>query len=175
MKAAMIPKCVMLRLRQPAAALWAGAAAAVVALLAASGCGAGSSAYDRYVPSEPVARLALSEALEQWKRGEPPGRLQLESPLASVEVSDSRRRPGQKLIDYQILGEIAAEGPRSFSVKLHLDYPRQEKVVRYYVLGIDPLWVFNQKDYELIMHWEGCEEDEEESENPANEPLARNR
>ena len=171
----MIQKCLVLRLRQPAAALWAGAAAAVVALLAASGCGAGSSGYDRYVPSEPAARLALSEALEQWKRGEPPGRLQLESPLVSVEVSDSRRRPGQQLIDYQILGEIAAEGPRSFSVKLFFEHPRQVKNLRYYVLGIDPLWVFNQRDYELIAHWEGCEEDQEESETSSNDPLARNR
>lgn len=148
--------------------------AVCVVLVALAGCGQAPLGHERYVPNAATARDAVDEALAAWKRGEPAGSIKRDSAAANIEVSDSRRKPGQKLVDYQILGEIAAEGPRSFAVKLFLENPRQERSVRYYVVGIDPLWVFNQRDYELIVHWEGCEEDEEDEEIaiPA-QPVAR--
>ncbi len=148
--------------------------AACVVLVAVAGCGQAPSGHERYVPSASAARDAVDLTLAAWKRGEPAGAIRRDGAAAGIEVSDSRRKPGQKLVDYQILGEIAAEGPRSFAVKLFLENPRQERSVRYYVVGIDPLWVFNQRDYELIVHWEGCDEDgaDDEADVPF-QPVAR--
>lgn len=136
-----------------------------LALVVAAGCGPSASDYSRYVPSEAVAREALDVALAAWKRGEPMGPLKVASSSVSIQVSDSQRKSGRRLADYEILGEIAGEGPRSFAVRLVLDQPRREQQVRYYLVGIDPLWVFQQRDYDGIVHWEACDE-------PADEPLA---
>jgi hypothetical protein len=93
------------------------------------------------------------------------GPLKIASSSISIQVSDSQRKAGRPLADYEIIGEIAGEGPRTFSVRLVLDQPRREQRVRYYLVGIDPLWVFQQRDYDAIVHWEACDE-------PAEEPLA---
>ena len=43
---------------------------------------------------------------------------------------------------------------RAFAVRLSLENPPEVQVVRYLVVGNDPLWVFRQEDYEMISHWE---------------------
>jgi hypothetical protein len=135
-----------------------GRAARLVAIcLAAScawGCADGRSGSQRYVPSVPTAQRALEAVLSAWKAGEPVGPIRLTDPALNLGVDDANRRPGQKLVDYEILGEVAAEGPRSFAVRLSLDGPREELDVRYYLVGIDPLWVMRQEDYDLVVHWD---------------------
>ncbi|HEV3022649.1 MAG TPA: hypothetical protein VGX76_09275 [Pirellulales bacterium] len=120
----------------------------------AAGCGTSQAGSERYVPSEPTARRALDAALTAWKAGEPAGPIRLADPPLNLEVDDANRRPNQRLVDFEILGEVAAEGPRSFAVRLLLDSPREELQVRYYLVGIDPLWVMRQEDYDLVVHWD---------------------
>ena len=132
------------------------------------GCGARPAGFERYVPEAARAQAALDRALAAWKNGGPPKQLALSDPEVAVEVADGFRRPGQRLADYEIVGEVAADGPRCFVVRLMLEQPSQQIDTRYYVAGIDPLWVFRQEDYDLIMHWEKC--DDETSEAAASAP-----
>ncbi|HUY89615.1 MAG TPA: hypothetical protein VMV10_12845 [Pirellulales bacterium] len=132
--------------------------AAAIALPCVGACSRPSSGYDRYVPSATQAEEALAEVLAAWQRGEPPRTLELMSAPIKVEVADSTRRPGQRLVGYELLGEVSGEGPRTFIVRLKLDNPSEEQDVRYYLVGVDPLWVFRQEDYDAVVHWDACEE-----------------
>ncbi len=145
-------------LRRPRRRLvWALCAAAAV-----SGCGRGSGrepdAAARLTPALPLAREALQAALDDWKAGRAPGRI--EGLSVPVEVVDQRRRPSQTLEEYEILGETPAESVRCFAVRLKLSRPEAEERVRYVVVGIDPLWVFRQEDFNSICQWE-CPPEEE--------------
>ncbi|HVX11116.1 MAG TPA: hypothetical protein VHC22_08050 [Pirellulales bacterium] len=119
--------------------------------------------YERYVPDAARAQEALDLVLGAWKNGEPAGELKLNSPDVTIQVADATRRPGQRLVDYELLGEISGEGPRTFAVRLKLDNPKAEREVRYYLVGIDPLWVFRQEDYDALIHWDACAPDEQEA------------
>ena len=127
----------------------------VAGVLALAGCAGNdnSRGYARYVPAAPTARRALEEALDAWQQQQPVETAGPGGP--TVQVIDSHRRPGQRLESYKVLGEVmAGDGPRCFAVRLYLAEPREEKKVNYCVLGLDPLWVFRQDDYEMITHWE---------------------
>jgi hypothetical protein len=127
-----------------------------------AGCGQSSSGYERYVPDSARAQEALDQALAAWKNGEAAGPLRLKSAPIAIQVADSTRRPDQRLVDYELLGEVSGEGPRTFVVRLKLDNPIVESEVRYYLVGIDPLWVFRQEDYDAVVHWDACAADESE-------------
>ena len=120
------------------------------------GCARAPSGYERYVPNAAKAQAALDQVLAAWKNGEPVGALQSNLEPITIQVADSTRQPGQRLTDYELLGEISGEGPRTFAVRLTLDSPSQQREVRYYLVGIDPLWVFRQEDYDALAHWDVC-------------------
>lgn len=127
-------------------------------------CQAGCSRHDgytRYVPQSGLAERALKGVLDAWQAGKPAGELRLSDPLLAVQVCDAGRLPGQRLVSYEILGEVSAEGPRSFVARLQLAEPAEEREVTYYLVGIDPLWVFRQEDYDIVVHWEACAEERE--------------
>jgi hypothetical protein len=147
-------------------------AATAMVVAAIAGCRP-RTPYERYVPSSSVAREALDEALSAWKKGHPVATLRLKSQDVAIEVSDSQRSAGRRLDDYEIQGEVAAEGPRSFAVRLELKEPKQEQLVRYYLVGIDPLWVFQQRDYDLIAHWEACDDESADGRQPTTAGLAK--
>jgi hypothetical protein len=117
---------------------------ALITLLA-SGCDSGDGGASKYTPATDTAHQALEAALGVWKRGEPSG------PIAGmpvpVEVADSKRQAGQKLANYEILGEVPGDGQKRFSVRLKLENPSQELETQYVVVGRDPIWVFGQEDY----------------------------
>jgi hypothetical protein len=114
-------------------------------LLACAGCGAGG--YERYVPPEQVARQALEAALTAWQNGKPPGQVEAGPPV--VEAVDSKWKAGQKLNQFEILGEDAGgQGPTFFSVRLTVKGSAKAEVVRYVVVGRDPLWVYREADYQ---------------------------
>jgi hypothetical protein len=115
-----------------------------------------SAGYERYVPDAAKAQEALDQVLSAWKNGEAAGPLKSESGPITIQVADTTRRPGQRLVDYEILGEVSGEGPRTFVVRLNLDNPAADREARYYLVGIDPLWVFRQEDYDALIHWEAC-------------------
>ena len=99
----------------------------------------------RYIPSGGTARQSLEAALTAWQQGQRPGRIEAVSP--PVQAADCKWQAGQKLGGFEILQEEPGDGPRWFVVRLKLRQPSGEQVVRYVVVGRDPVWVFREDDY----------------------------
>jgi hypothetical protein len=118
---------------------------------ATPGCGSRPAGFEQYIPPAGVARSAVAAVLKAWVEGRPPTEAAASHP--EVYVVDKQRRPGQRLSRYEILGEFAGEKARGVAVRMTLENPDEESVVRYLVVGIDPVWVFRQEDFELISHW----------------------
>lgn len=121
----------------------------IVCLLTVAGCRGRTNA--DYVPPPDSARRALVLVLDSWNRGEPPGPI---GAAPTVEVGDAHRKLGQKLVSYEVLGELPSSDGRRFAVRLKLDNPAAEETVNYLVIGIDPLWVFRDEDFTMATHWE---------------------
>jgi hypothetical protein len=115
----------------------------------ALGCENGTRSF---TPSADSAESAVRSALEAWHAGRPVGEVPKTKPV--VQVVDAGRKPGQTLTGYQILGEARGPSGRTFAVTLRLANPDEELKAQYIVIGIDPLWVFRQEDYELLAHWD---------------------
>ena len=112
-------------------------------------CGCGGSGTAKYIPATTTARSTLQTALDAWQKGEKPGQIKAGPP--AIQVVDSKWTSGQKLAKYEILQEESGEGPRWFSVKLSMSKPAGEQVVKYAVVGNDPLWVYRDEDYKKGM------------------------
>ncbi|MBS0206831.1 MAG: hypothetical protein JSS49_28485 [Planctomycetes bacterium] len=141
-----------------------GAVLALLIAVAAPGCG--QKAPD-YTPSAEAAEDAVRQGMDAWKADQPPGLL---PGHPAVHMTDVGRKPGQKLQSYQILGEAGnAPHGKMIAVTLKLSNPNEIIKARYLVVGIDPLWVFRQEDFELLMHWDHFMPEEQ---NPDNQPAA---
>jgi hypothetical protein len=116
------------------------------------GCGAARHSTVDYYPDEQTARDGLAVVLRAWQQGQPPEAITDRTPV--VRVVDTHRRSGQTLQDFEVLGMLPGDGPRQFTVRLTLDNPAEVKKVRFVVVGIDPLWVFRQENYDMLAHWE---------------------
>ncbi|MBI3865550.1 MAG: hypothetical protein HY290_27065 [Planctomycetia bacterium] len=127
-----------------------------------AGCSAeqNKAAKDRYVPPADLARRAVEEVLVDWREGRLPA--PINRMAVGIQVVDKQRNKGQTLADFEILGEAPSEAARCFAVRIRLKGPDTEEKVRFVVIGIDPLWVFRQEDYELISQW-ACGKPEEEA------------
>jgi len=126
--------------------------ALVPAALLAALTGCRPAGHERFVPAERSAREALESALAAWQRGEPHGPVPGASP--AVQFVDTHHKPGQRLKSFGVLSLAPGDGPRVFTVRLTLDGPAEEARVRYFVFGIDPVWVMRQEDYDMAAHWE---------------------
>jgi hypothetical protein len=118
------------------------------------GCGAaerGSAGLT--VPDLGPAQAALVASLDAWKadlRGS--GVVIGSKPAIGVVDSARADRP---LLDYEVVGPLMVqEKIRPFSVRLVLGSPRETVTARYLVMGRDPLWVYRQEDFDLMIHWE---------------------
>jgi hypothetical protein len=111
--------------------------------------GCNSADEKKYTPTENTARQAVEAALAKWRDGQArPEKFTLGK--ATVEVQDQAWASGQKLQGFEILSEESpGTGPRVYAVKLKT--PKGEQTVKYYVIGIDPLWVFAEADYHKQM------------------------
>jgi hypothetical protein len=107
---------------------------------------------NRFQPSPVQAEAALTAVFDAWQAGHPPGMVP-ETSSPAVHVTDTFRKPGEQLVDYEILGEVPGDGPRCYAVDLRFQPERVERV-RFTVSGIDPLWVFRLEDAQLLAHWE---------------------
>ncbi len=120
----------------------------VAALGVALGCSTSGKVED-FTPNEGNARKALVSALDHWKSGGQPGAVPNTTP--PVEVTDSKWKSGQSLKSYEILGEEppADPGPRMFKVRLT---PAKGSPIetKYAVVGIDPLLVFRDEDFQKL-------------------------
>jgi len=111
---------------------------------ALAGCGTGGT--ERFIPPEQTSRQALEAALTAWQEGKPPGPVADGKP--SINAVDSKWRAGQKISKWEIVGEEPGSGPTFYSVRLTLKGSAKEQVVRYVVVGRDPLWVYREDDYQ---------------------------
>lgn len=143
---------------------------AVAALtVGVGGCRGRPAGFEQYVPAPGPAREAVRAVLDAWRDGRPPE--EGVGPRRDVHVVDKQRRPGQKLAGYDLLGEVAADKARGFAVRLTLENPDERPVVRFLVVGIEPLWVFRQEDFEMISHWmHPMDEDKDRSGGPERLP-----
>jgi len=106
---------------------------------------------ERFVPATQLAREALTASLDAWKREkETP---ELASGAPQIQFADSLRT-GRRLNRFAIIGELPIQGGRRFEVELSLDDSERTEKAQYVVLGIDPLWVIRQEDYDMITHWD---------------------
>ncbi len=105
-----------------------------------------------FKPSNDLAEIALSRALEEWKAGKLAGEIAGTKPV--IHVTDNNRNPKQSLEEFKILGETPGRSGRTYAVELSLKHPDEQIKTEYIVVGIDPLWVFRREDFELLMHWD---------------------
>jgi len=127
-------------------------AAAAGLVVLALGC-SDSADVKRYYPPEDKARQALESALSAWQCGHPAGAVP-GSTNPAVQFVDSHHAPGRKLKAFEVLALAPGEGPRVFTVKLTLDGPGAEVKTRYVVFGLDPMWVMQHDDYDMLNHWD---------------------
>lgn len=105
-----------------------------------------------FMPSWDEARQALESVLAAWRDAPSPLPSSFDSP--AVRFVDQYRRPGQRLLSFQILRQLDVENARQFTVRLVLEREDSPQLVRYNVLGRQPVWVFRLEDYDMISHWE---------------------
>ena len=111
------------------------------------------SGVERYVPKPDVAQRAIETVFKSWQRGESTGEIAgTADPL--LFVVDSHRQSGQKLDQFEVLGEVPGHTKRCYLVKLSFSNPSTTETARYAVMGIDPLWVYRHEDLEMLAHWE---------------------
>jgi hypothetical protein len=126
-------------------------------LLAGSTFGAGCAREPRGTPNieaPPVgpARAAIVTTLDAWKSGRRSSGKLGSNPVIGIVDSQRTERP---LIEYEVVGPLAVvDKIQPFAVRLELDTPRETVMARYCVLGQDPLYVFRQEDFDMMLHWE---------------------
>jgi len=119
-----------------------------------TGCdgGNGEGTTPGYLPGWAEARQALEAALAAWRDAPSPLPASFDSP--AVKFVDKQRRPGQRLVSFEVLGRSEVENARQFTVRLRLEDESAPRLVRYNILGRNPVWVFRLEDYEAIAHWD---------------------
>jgi hypothetical protein len=127
-----------------------------LALLVACGAGGcGERQATDYVPPADTARQALTMVLEAWKNGamaDPAGSVG----GVTVRGMDERFSPEKRLESYEILEGLPAQGvePKKFRVRVTAaGRPMPEEVI-YLVVGINPLQIFREPDYQRIFSME---------------------
>ncbi len=114
-----------------------------------AGCGGDSAA----APTGDAARAALDAALTAWSKGAKPGEVPGTEP--KVMVHDTPWSQGQQLASFEILKEDeGAAAEKQFTVRLTLSKPERTEETRYHVLGVNPLMVFRDEDYQRNINME---------------------
>ena len=124
----------------------------LVAILAGCAQTIDTAAPGYFIPPWDKATRALESALSAWQNAPSPVPESFEIP--SVQFIDSHRKPRQRLLSFQILRKSDVETARQFTVRLNLEGDASPQLVKYNVLGRDPLYVFRLEDLEMIGHWE---------------------
>lgn len=107
--------------------------------------GCGDTSTTRYVPSSDTALTALQQGLDAWQSGATLTTITVSTP--AVNVFDMRWQQGAKLEKYEIVKTIEGREHPTFEVQVTLDKKSPEKNT-YIVVGIDPLLVFRDVDYQ---------------------------
>jgi len=107
-----------------------------------SGCGGGE---ERYTPEATTARDALTAALQSWQDGKPAD--SVKSGATTINAVDARWRAGKKLESFEIVSEAEGEAQPTFVVRQQIAGEQAAAETRYVVVGIDPIHVFREEDY----------------------------
>jgi len=117
--------------------------------LSLAGCGQNSTA--NYIPKANAAEESLKLALDAWKNGQPADPAGKLPSGATVRAIDFEWTAGRKLAGYEVLNELPAggeTGPRKLAVKLTYADGSPPVETVYLIVGIDPLQVCREQDYE---------------------------
>jgi hypothetical protein len=119
-----------------------------------AGCGGAQRVpTDLRPPDLESSKSALIASLEAWKADHRASGVLIRS-KPSIGIVDSTRAD-RPLLGYEVVGPLMTVGKaRPFAVRLILGEPHETVATRYLVLGLDPLWVFRQEDFERMLHWE---------------------
>lgn len=120
----------------------------LIGILLTIGCG-GRSQND-YRPAETSAREALVAGLTAWQEGKPAGSL---PPAAkgqpTIQFADFQWTAGKKLKTYKVLDETPTQEGGAHKFRAHLEVEGENpQDVEYYIVGIDPLWIMRDRDYQ---------------------------
>ncbi len=107
-----------------------------------------------FVPGWEQAREVLESTLSRWRDAPASAPLPASFDVPSVQFVDKTRRPDQRLLSFQILGQTEIEYARQFTVRLNLAGEESPQLVKYNVLGGGPFWVFRLEDFEMFTHWQ---------------------
>jgi hypothetical protein len=129
-------------------------ACGVILLTTLAGCerGNGEAATPAFVPSWDEARQSLEASLSAWR--DAPATMPPSLDIRGVQFVDRKRKPNQRLLSFLILGQTDIENGRQFTVRLNLEGEESPELVKYNLLGRNPVWVFRLDDYEMFAHWE---------------------
>ena len=126
--------------------------ATLLAIFAGCQRGDGEAAKPAFVPGWDEARQSLEASLSAWQDAPIPSPTSLK--IRGVQFVDQKRKPDQRLLSFKVLGQTDIENARQFTVRLNLEGEEGPHLVKYNVLGRDPVWVFRLDDYEMVSHWE---------------------
>jgi hypothetical protein len=128
----------------------------IVIAAATAGCAArdGERPTPRFTTGWEEARQSLEASLSAWRDAPASAPLPSTFSTQSVQFVDRQRRPGQRLVSYQILAQSDYENARQFTVRLNLEGEETPQLVKYNILGSQPVWIFRLEDYEKFSHWE---------------------
>jgi hypothetical protein len=105
-----------------------------------------------FVPSWDEARQALEASLSAWRERPASAPAPIETP--GVQFVDSSSKSSRRLVSFRILGQTEVKYARHFTVKLEFSEAESPELVKYHVVGRDPVWVFRLDDFEKFAHWE---------------------
>lgn len=126
-----------------------------------------TTSYESYIPTAESARAQLARAMDGWLKGLSPGESGGTRP--EVHVVDQTRRADQKLARYEILGEVPADNARAFAVRVTYEGVDEPEILRFFAIGVDPMWIFRREDYETIWNHD-MEAPADRAGEPAGEP-----
>jgi hypothetical protein len=105
-----------------------------------------------YMPGWDEARQSLVSALTAWRDALSPS--PTSSNTDSVQFIHKRLQPNQRLRAFEILAQSDIENARQFTVRLDLEGEESPQLVKYNIVGRDPVYVFRLEEYEMLSHWE---------------------
>ena len=122
----------------------------LITTVAFAGCGDGSAP----LPSTVASRQALQASLDAWKAGKAASSLSAEKP--SIEVVDFEWKAGKVLTEYALGEDSPGQGTQTFSATLTLKGELATKSVRYMVLGLDPIRIYRDEDFNRAMNMDNA-------------------
>jgi hypothetical protein len=112
-------------------------------------CGCGGNTESDYKPSPTAARDALTAGLTAWKEGQPAGEQASAKGPPVVHFADFQRTAGKRLTNFRLLDETPTLEGSTQVFRVHLEVAGEKpQESQYYVVGIDPLWIMRDRDYQ---------------------------